>query len=95
MLDKKQVEHVSNLARLGLAEKEKKKFAKDLSAILEFVNKLNEAKTDKVSPTAQVTGLENVTRQDKGRARDRAETEKLLDLAPEIEKRHVKVKTIL
>jgi len=95
MLDKKQVEHVSNLARLGLAEKEKKKFTKDLSAILEFVNKLNEAKTDKVSPTAQVTGLENVTRQDKGRAKNRAETEKLLSLAPEIEKRHVKVKAVL
>ena len=95
MLDKKQVEHVSKLARLGLAEKEKKKFTKDLSAILEFVNKLNEAKTDKVSPTAQVTGLENVTRQDKGRARNRQETEKLLSLAPETEKRHVKVKAVL
>ena len=95
MLDKKQVERVSELARLGLAEKEKKKFTKDLSAILEFVNKLNEAKTDKVSPTAQVTGLENVTRQDKGRVKNRAETEKLLSLAPEIEKRHVKVKAVL
>ena len=95
MLDKKQVEHISSLARLGLAEKEKKKFTKDLSAILEFVDKLNEVKTDKVSPTAQVTGLENVTRQDKGRAKNKQETEKLLSLTPEIEKRHVKVKTIL
>lgn len=56
-LTKKEVEHVAKLARLGLSSDEKKKFEKELSDILDFVEKLNEVKTDKVEPTAQVTGL--------------------------------------
>jgi len=95
MITKKEIEHVAKLARLGLTEKEKTKFTKDLSAILDFVNKLNEVKADKVEPTAQVTGLENVTRKDKGRKKTKKETDKLLDLAPAIEDRHVKVKAVL
>jgi len=94
-LTKKEVEHVAKLARLGLTEKEEEKFSKELSAILDFVEKLNEAKTDKVEPTAQVTGLKNVYRQDEGREKIKPETDKLLNLAPETENRSVKVKTVL
>lgn len=89
------VNHIAKLARLGLAEKEKKKLKKELSAILEFVEKLNKVKTDKVEPTAQVTGLENVSRQDKGRVKNKRETDKLLELAPERKSRYVKVKAVL
>jgi aspartyl-tRNA(Asn)/glutamyl-tRNA(Gln) amidotransferase subunit C len=95
MITKKEVGHVAKLARLGLGEKEKKKFTEELSAILDFVNKLNEVKTDKVDPTAQVTGLENVTREDKGREKTKQETDKLLELAPEVKNRHIRVKAIL
>lgn len=94
-ITKKQVEHVANLARLGVDAKEKKKFAEELSAILEFVDKLSQVKTDKVEPTAQVTGLENITREDKGVARNRRETKKLLDAAPETKDEYVKVKAVL
>ena len=79
-LTKKQVEHVAKLARLGLTEKERKKFQKELSAILDFVEKLKQVKTDKVEPTAQVTDLENVSRPDKGQAKSKRERKKLLDL---------------
>jgi len=89
------VDHVAKLARLGLTEKEKKKFKKELSAILDFVEKLKEVKTGKIEPTAQVTGLENVSREDKGRAKSKRETEKLLELAPETKDGHVKVKAVL
>ncbi len=95
MISKKEVEYVAKLARLGLTEKEKVKFTKDLSAILDFVKKLDEVKTDKVEPTAQVTGLENVTRKDKGRKKTKKETDRLLDLAPDVEDRHLKVKAVL
>jgi len=67
MITKKEIEDMSKLSRLGLSEKEKEKFSKELSAILEFVNKLDEVKIDKIKPTAQVTGLENVSRKDSGR----------------------------
>jgi len=94
-LTKEQVNHIAKLARLGLSDKERRKFQKELSAILDFVEKLNEAKTDKVEPTAQVTGLENVSRQDKGRAKSKREREKLLELAPETKDDYVKVKAVL
>lgn len=95
MITKKQVSHVAKLARLGLTKEEKEKFTEELSAILDFVNKLNEVKADKIKPTAQVTGLENVYRQDKGRVKSKQETDKLLELAPETEKGYVKVKAVL
>jgi len=89
------INHIAKLARLGLSEKEKKKLKKDLPNILKFVDKLNEVKIDKINPTAQVTGLENVVRKDKGRAKSHQETEKLLELVPKTKDRHVKVKAIL
>lgn len=58
------VTHVAKLANLPLKPKEKEKFEKQLSEILSYVEKLNSINTQDVEPTSQVTGLENVTRQD-------------------------------
>ena len=94
-ITKQQVEKIAGLARLGLTGKEKMKFAKELSSILEFVNKLEQVKIDKVEPTAQVTGLENVMREDEAQKKTQAIADKLIELAPQTESGHVKVKTIL
>lgn len=59
-----QVRHIALLARLTLSEQEVEKFSKELSAILDYVAKLSEVKTENVEPTAQVTGLTSVTRSD-------------------------------
>lgn len=58
------VKHIAKLARLGSTKEEEKKFAKDLSAILDFVAKLNEVDTKNVEPTAQITGTMNIVRPD-------------------------------
>lgn len=58
------VSHVAKLANLPLADAEKKKFEMQLSSILEYIEKLNEVNTKGIEPTSQVTGLENVTRED-------------------------------
>lgn len=63
-LTKQQVQHVATLARLGLRETEIEKFQRELSRILDYVEQLNEVSTDGIEPTAQVTGLLNVTRTD-------------------------------
>ncbi len=63
-LTEKEVEHAAALANLRLTNQETAKFKKQLSEILEYVNLLNEVETDKVEPTSQVTGLENVFRKD-------------------------------
>ena len=94
-ITKKQVEYVAGLARLGINQKEKEKFAEGLSAVLEFVDKLSQVKTEKIEPTAQATGLENITRQDKGRVKSARERKKLLDAAPETKDGYVKVKAVL
>lgn len=88
-LTKKQVEETAGLARL----KAEKGFQKDLSAVLDFMEKLNELKTDKVEPIAHITGLENITRKDK--AASFKNKKELLDLAPQKENGCVKVKSVL
>lgn len=64
-LTKAEVRHIAKLASLKLTEKEVEKFTSQLSEILEYIDILNELDTGGVEPTSQVTGLENVTREDK------------------------------
>lgn len=52
------------MANLHLTEKEVKKFQHELSDILKYIEILNGLDTGKVAPTSQVTGLENVFRDD-------------------------------
>lgn len=64
-LTKAEVEKIAKLSRLELNIEEKEKFALQLSKVLDYVEKLNEVDTENVAITAQVTGLENVYRNDK------------------------------
>lgn len=93
-LTKKEVEHIAILARLGLAEEEKEKFAKQLSSILDYVNQLQEVDTSKIKPTAQVTGLENVLRADIIEGCDEVTRDRLLKNAPEVEDDLIKTKSV-
>jgi len=88
------VEHIAKLARLGLAAGEKEKFAKDLGAILDFVDKLKEVDVEGVEPTAQVMGLASVVRVDDGIKRDAASRQRILDSAPDKKGSYIKVKEI-
>lgn len=66
-LTEEEVRHIAKLANLTLTEEEVKKFQKQLSDTLAYIEVLNELKTDSVKPSPQVTGLENVSREDKTR----------------------------
>ncbi|MFN2464418.1 MAG: Asp-tRNA(Asn)/Glu-tRNA(Gln) amidotransferase subunit GatC [Candidatus Dormibacteria bacterium] len=59
-----QVNHVAELARLGLSDDEKERLTTELSKILEYIDQLEELDTDDVEPTAQVNGLVDVFRED-------------------------------
>jgi len=59
------VEHIAKLARLGLPEKEKKLFAEQLSAILEYADILKKLDTKNVPPTSHAIPMKNVFREDK------------------------------
>lgn len=59
-----QVRHIASLARLTLSEDEVKKFAKELTAILDYVDMLQKVDTKGVEPLKQVTGLASTFRDD-------------------------------
>lgn len=58
------IQHIAKLANLHIDADQEKLFTPQLTAILAFVSKLQEISTDNVKPTAQVTGLINVYRED-------------------------------
>ena len=65
MITKKEVEHIAKLARLGLTDKEIEKYQKELSSILDYIEKLKEVDTKDVEPTSHSVKLDNVMREDK------------------------------
>jgi len=92
-LSKKEVEHIAKLARLRLSAQEIKQYGTQLSAILDYVEKMNEVNTEKVEPTSQVTGLKNVMRDDK--IQESGIHKELVDSAPESYGDQIKVPDIL
>ncbi len=58
------ISHIAKLANLPLSSNEKTKFEKQLDETVEYVEELNKVDTKDIEPTSQVTGLENVTRDD-------------------------------
>lgn len=64
MLNDDQVKHVAKLARIKLTDEEVKRFGKQLSRVLEYIDILNEVDTKNVAETSQVTGLTNVMEKD-------------------------------
>ena len=59
-----EIKHIAGLANLTLSESEIEKFRGQLSEVISYINHLQEVQADKVEPTSQVTGLENVFRED-------------------------------
>ena len=60
----KEVAQIGQLARLNLTPDEIERFRAQLSAILEYAERLQALDTSSVPPTAQVTGLQGVLRDD-------------------------------
>jgi len=91
------VNHIAKLARIGITKEEAEKFEMEMSAILDFVAKLNKVNTEGVEPTAHVTGAKNVLRDDEINQMSHDESVKagILANAPEKEKGCFKVKRVL
>lgn len=67
MIDRDQVLHVARLARLELAGDEVETMSRELSGILEHVDKIGELDLEGVEPTSHVIELVNVLRADEPR----------------------------
>ncbi len=92
-LTREQVEHVADLAKLGLSEKEIETFRRQLSAILEYVAVLERLDTEAIPPTATVLPLRNVMRVDE--AEPSLTQEDALSNAPSTVDGYFQVKPIL
>jgi aspartyl-tRNA(Asn)/glutamyl-tRNA(Gln) amidotransferase subunit C len=59
-----QVDHVAELAKLALTDREREAFCLQLSAILDYAERLRQLDTGDIAPTSTVLPLENVMRYD-------------------------------
>ena len=53
-IDLKTIKHISKLSRISVNEKRAEKLVGDLNSIFDFIEKLNELKTDNVEPLTSV-----------------------------------------
>lgn len=75
------VAHIAKLCRLYITDEQVQKFAPELNAILQYIDKLSEVDTSSVEPTPQPTGLTNAFREDTI-VEDGPTTEELLGTSP-------------
>lgn len=64
MLDRAQVQHVANLARLELDDDEVERMAAELSKVLDHVERIRELDLEGVPPTSHVVDVAGVVRAD-------------------------------
>jgi len=92
-IDHAQVRKVAKLSRLDLTEAEITEFASQLSAILDYMEKINELDTENVQPLAHCLPISNVFREDS--VKESLGTEKTLANAPKRDGEFFKVPKIL
>jgi aspartyl-tRNA(Asn)/glutamyl-tRNA(Gln) amidotransferase subunit C len=82
MIDRDQVLHIANLARLSFSDAEVERMSAELSKVLEHVEKIGELDLEGVEPTSHVVEVENAVRADE--PRPCLPREVVLDAAPEV-----------
>lgn len=92
-IDEVQVRRVAQLSRLELSDDEVSRFSTQLSAIVEYIEKLNELDTDGVEPLAHCLPVHNVLREDV--PKPSLSIDAALANAPEHEDEYFKVPKIL
>ncbi len=92
-LSRDEVEHIADLAKLGLTAEEVETFREQLSAILDYAAILQRLDTDAIPPTASVLPLRNVMRADE--AVPSLPQADALANAPSAEEGYFQVKAIL
>ena len=93
-LTREDVLKLARLARLDLSDEEVEAFRKEMSDILGYVAQLDDADVTGLEPTSQVTGLQNVTRDDSV-VDYGISPEDLLRLAPRTQDGQIKVNRMI
>jgi aspartyl-tRNA(Asn)/glutamyl-tRNA(Gln) amidotransferase subunit C len=88
-----EVEHIAALARLKLEEEEKERYREQLSAILDYAQRLQAIDTSDIPPTSSVLPPRSVLREDQ--ARPGLPLDELLKNAPDHERGQFRVPPVL
>jgi aspartyl-tRNA(Asn)/glutamyl-tRNA(Gln) amidotransferase subunit C len=94
LLNNEEVKKIANLSRIEISEEEANKYSTELSAILDFVGKLNEADTENIEPIAHITGAKNVMREDRVIEYGEGTKDSIINNFPEKKERFDKVKAV-
>lgn len=93
-VDEDEVRRLAQLSSISLSDDQRKALQEDLGNILNYIEQLKAIDTTNIEPTYQVTGLENVEREDEiidyGLSRD-----DLLANAPDKQDDQIKVPKVL
>lgn len=92
-ISKDKVKHLADIVHIEITEKEAEKYAKQLEAMTQYAEKINELNTDDVSPTTYVMDMKNVLRKDE--AKEWLTQEEALKNAPEKQDEHFKVPSVM
>lgn len=93
-ITKDDVLKLAKLSNIKLSQDEVDKFVIELDAIVKYVEQIDSVETDDLKPTDQVTGLQNVMRQDEVVDYGISQ-EQLLKNLPNREKNYIKAKRVL
>lgn len=94
VISRDDVQHLAQLSSLQLTDEELNSLQTDIGNILGYIEQLGELDTTGVEPTYQVTGLENVWRDDSV-VKSGVTREQLLALSTESASHQVKVPKVL
>jgi aspartyl-tRNA(Asn)/glutamyl-tRNA(Gln) amidotransferase subunit C len=93
-ISKEEIIKLAKLSNLELSEEEISKYQTEVSSILAMITKLKGIDTTGVEPTYQVSGNQNVMREDTI-SEDLVPAKKLLNLAPKKNKDQLEVPKVL
>lgn len=85
---------LARLARLELGDDEVTQLQSELGTILDYVTQLEAVDVSGMQPTTQVSGLQNVMREDVP-VEYQASREALLNLLPQAQDEHIKVRRMV
>jgi aspartyl-tRNA(Asn)/glutamyl-tRNA(Gln) amidotransferase subunit C len=92
-IDRDHLTKIAHLARLEFDEKDAEKMMRDMTAIVEWVDKLNEVNTDGIEPLTTMSYEVNVFREDI--VKDHLDHERALLNAPKKDQDYFRVPKVL
>jgi aspartyl-tRNA(Asn)/glutamyl-tRNA(Gln) amidotransferase subunit C len=93
MIDRAEVEHIAQLARLGLTEEEIASFTRQLATVIDYMEQLERVDTDGVEPTCFVVPRHEPLRDDV--VRESLPVEQALKNAPQVKKGYFAIPKVI